>query len=150
MLGWVLPRHLEIIYRINDHLLEEVSARFPGDADRISRMSLIQEGPERRVRMAHLAVTGTAAVNGVAELHSKLLVETTLRDFAELWPDRFHNVTNGVTPRRFLRLANPRLSELISSARGGDAWLRDLNLLAGLEPLAEDASFRESWRAVKR
>ncbi|MEV6492797.1 glycogen/starch/alpha-glucan family phosphorylase, partial [Actinoplanes sp. NPDC051633] len=140
MLGRLLPRHLEIIYLINQHLLEEVSARFPGDADRIRRMSLIQEEPERRVRMANLAVTGTAAVNGVAELHSKLLVETTLRDFAELWPDKFHNVTNGVTPRRFLRLANPQLSELITSALGGDGWLRDLSLLAGLEPLAGDAA----------
>ena len=150
MLGRLLPRHLEIIYLVNQHLLQEVTSRFPGDLDRIRRMSVIQEEPDRRVRMANLAVAGTAAVNGVAELHSRLLVETTLRDFAELWPEKFHNVTNGITPRRFLRLANPPLSELISSALGGDAWLRDLSLLSGLEPLADDASFRQSWRAVKR
>ena len=150
LLGRILPRHLEIIYLINHHLLEEVRERFPGDTDRVRRMSIIQEEPERRVRMANLAVAGTSAVNGVAELHSRLLVETTLHDFAELWPEKFHNVTNGVTPRRFLRIANPSLSELISSALGGDEWLRDLSLLSGLERLADDASFLESWRAVKR
>jgi glycogen phosphorylase len=150
LLERLLPRHLEIIYAINMFFLREVEERFPGDVDRIRRMSLIQEGAERRVRMAHLAVVGTEAVNGVAELHSKLLAETTLRDFAELWPAKFHNVTNGVTPRRFLKIANPRLSDLISEGLGGDGWLRDLDLLSGLEPLAEDASFRERWQAVKR
>jgi starch phosphorylase len=150
LLERLLPRHLEIIYAINMFFLREVEERFPGDVDRIRRMSLIQEGAERRVRMAHLAVVGTEAVNGVAELHSKLLAETTLRDFAELWPAKFHNVTNGVTPRRFLKIANPRLSDLITEGLGGDAWLRDLDLLSGLEPLAGDASFRERWQAVKR
>jgi starch phosphorylase len=150
MLERLLPRHLEIIYLINLHFLEEVRDRFGPDTDRLRRMSIIQEEPDRRVRMAHLAVAGTAAVNGVAELHSQLLAETTLRDFAELWPDRFHNVTNGVTPRRFLRIANPPLSALISEGLGGDGWLRDLDLLAGLEPLADDPAFRQRWRAVKR
>jgi starch phosphorylase len=113
-------------------------------------MSIIQEDPERRVRMAHLAVAGTHAVNGVAELHSKLLTETTLHDFAELWPDKFRNVTNGVTPRRFVRLANPRLADLITAALDSDGWLTDLDQLAGLEPLAGDSAFRESWQAIKR
>ncbi|HEX2807436.1 MAG TPA: glycogen/starch/alpha-glucan phosphorylase [Kineosporiaceae bacterium] len=146
----LLPRHMEIIYSINDAFLHEISAQFPGDVDRMRRLSLIQEAPEARVRMAHLAVVGSFAVNGVAELHSKLLAETTLHDFAELWPKKFHNVTNGVTPRRFLRLANPALSALISSRLGGDEWLSDLDRLAALAPLAEDASFADDWRAVKR
>jgi glycogen phosphorylase len=150
LLERLLPRHLEIIYAINMFFLREVEQRFPGDVDRVRRMSLIQETPERRVRMAHLAVVGTGAVNGVAELHSKLLAETTLLDFAQLWPEKFRNVTNGVTPRRFLKIANPRLSDLITEGLGGDAWLRDLDLLSGLEPLAGDASFRERWQAIKR
>jgi starch phosphorylase len=150
MLGRLLPRHMEIIYAINEGFLAEVGRRFPGDAERIRRMSIIQEDPDRRVRMAHLAVAGTYAVNGVAELHSKLLTETTLHDFAQLWPERFHNVTNGVTPRRFLRLANPALSDLITSALGGPDWLTDLDRLAGLASLADDAAFRQSWRAIKR
>jgi starch phosphorylase len=146
----LLPRHLEIIYRINADFLQEVSARFPGDADRVRRMSLIQEEPERRVRMAHLACVGSQAVNGVAELHTELLMSTVLGDFATMWPDRFRNVTNGVSPRRFVRLANPRLSSLISEGLGTDGWISDLSLLSGLEPLADDASFRQRWRAVKR
>jgi len=149
MLERLLPRHLEIIYLINFTFLREVEQRF-GGGDRIRRMSIIQEEPERRVRMAHLAVVGTQAVNGVAELHSKLLAETTLRDFAELWPERFRNVTNGVSPRRFVRLANPRLAELITEGLGDEGWIDDLDRLAGLEPLADDASFRERWRSIKR
>jgi len=146
----LLPRHLEIIYRINSHFLGEVAARFPEDLSRVRRMSLIQEEPERRVRMAHLAVVGTHAVNGVAELHSQLLTTTVFRDFFDLWPDRFRNVTNGVSPRRFVRLANPSLSALITSGLGGSGWLSDLTLLSGLAPLASDASFRDAWREVKR
>jgi glycogen phosphorylase len=149
MLGRLLPRHMEIIYLINTYFLREVRAQFPDDFDRVRRMSLIQEDHDRRVRMAHLAVVGTAAVNGVAELQSKLLAETILRDFAEMWPGKFRNVTNGVTPRRFLRLANPRLSALISESLGSDAWLTDLDRLAGLEPFADDPAFRERWRAIK-
>ncbi|MDY7086123.1 MAG: glycogen/starch/alpha-glucan phosphorylase [Actinomycetota bacterium] len=150
MLGRLLPRHLEIIYLINEALLAEVRSRFPGDLDRVRRMSLIQEEPQRRVRMANLAVTGTFAVNGVAELHSQLLTSTTFADFAALWPDRFTNVTNGVSPRRFVRLANPGLSTLITSGLGSDAWLRDLSLLSGLAPLADDPAFRERWRTERR
>jgi glycogen phosphorylase len=146
----LLPRHMEIIYLINHFFLSEVALRYPDDVDKQRRLSLIQEEPERRVRMAHLAVVGSSAVNGVAELHTKLLTETTLRDFAELWPDRFRNVTNGVSPRRFLRQANPRLSALIDERLGGDGWLTDLDRLAELAPAADDPAFRERWRAVKR
>jgi starch phosphorylase len=135
---------------INHFFLEEVGARYPGDTDKLRRLSIIQEEPERRVRMAHLAVVGSSAVNGVAELHSKLLAATTLHDFAELWPDRFRNVTNGVTLRRFLRLANPRLSALISAQLGGDGWLTAPEQLARLAPWADDPVLLERWRAVKR
>jgi starch phosphorylase len=116
----------------------------------VGRLSLIEEGAEPRVRMANLAVLGSAAVNGVAELHSRLLAETTLKDFADLWPDRFRNVTNGVTPRRFVRLANPRLSALITSRLGSERWLTDTDLLRRLEPLADDETFRARWRSAKR
>jgi glycogen phosphorylase len=150
MFGRLLPRHMEIVYTLNHGFLQEVRDRFPADEARVGRMSLIEEGPEPRVRMANLAVLGSFAVNGVAGLHSRLLAETTLKDFAQLWPDKFRNVTNGVTPRRFLRLANPRLSALISSRLGGQGWLRDTDLLRGLEPLADDPAFRARWRSVKR
>ncbi|HEX5204577.1 MAG TPA: glycogen/starch/alpha-glucan phosphorylase [Actinoplanes sp.] len=146
----LLPRHLEIIYEINQRLLDEVRSRYPGDIDRVRRMSLIQEAPERRVRMAHLAVAGTSAVNGVAELHSQLLAETTLHDFATMWPGKFRNVTNGVSPRRFLRIANPALSELITSALGDSRWAGDLDRLRGLERFADDPAFLRSWRDIKR
>jgi starch phosphorylase len=146
----LLPRHMEIIYLINHVFLRSVEARFPGNQDIQRELSLIQEEPERRVRMANLAVVGSHAVNGVAELHSKLLAETTLHGFATLWPEKFHNVTNGVTPRRFVRLANPRLSSLISAHLGGDGWLTDLDQLVGLEAVADDPVLRERWRDVKR
>jgi starch phosphorylase len=145
----LLPRHLEIIYEINRRFLDEVRANFPGDDARLSRLSLIDEGGAKSVRMANLATVASQKVNGVAALHSRLLRETVLRDFAELWPGRFTNVTNGVTPRRFLALANPRLSSLITEAVG-EGWLTDLDRLAGLERLAADAVFRERWRVVKR
>ena len=118
LFGRLLPRHLEIIYTLNDSFLKDLRARHLGDEERIARMSLIQEGPEHRVRMANLAALGSFAVNGVAELHSRLLTQTVLRDFADLWPEKFGNVTNGVSPRRFLRLANPRLSGLITARLG--------------------------------
>ncbi|RZU53448.1 starch phosphorylase [Krasilnikovia cinnamomea] len=146
----LLPRHLEIVYAINQTHLDEVESRFPGDGDLRRRLSLIQEEPERRIRMAHLAVVGSHAVNGVAELHSRLLAETTLADFARLWPERFRNVTNGVSPRRFLRLANPRLAALISERLGGEGWLTDLDQLRGLAALAGDSEFQRRWRVVKR
>ena len=143
-----LPRHLEIIYEINQRFLAEVRARFPDDEARVARMSLIGEGGGKRVRMAHLATVGSHAVNGVAALHTELLKESVLRDFYELWPGRFSNKTNGVTPRRFLALANPKLRELIDRAIG-DGWLTHLDELRKLEALADDAAFRAKWRKVK-
>ncbi len=145
----LLPRHLEIIYTINAAFLKEVAARYPGDMDRIARMSIIREGSERRVRMAHLACIGTFSVNGVAALHSHLLREHTLRDFAEMYPQKFNNKTNGVTPRRFMRLANPRLCALID-AQIGEGWLNDLERLAGLEAFVDDREFRQAWRTIKQ
>jgi starch phosphorylase len=145
----LLPRPLEIIYEINRRFLDGVRRVYPGDDARVARMSLIEEGGEKRVRMANLAVVGSHRVNGVAELHSKLLKETVLRDFAELWPDRFCNVTNGVTPRRFLQLSNPALASLLDETIG-EAWITDLGRLEALEPHADDPAFRERWRAVKR
>ena len=150
LFGRLLPRHLEIIYALNRFFLADVRARYPGDEERIARMSLIGEGPERRVRMANLAVAGGFAVNGVAELQSRLLAATTLRDFADMWPEKFRNVTNGVSPRRFLRLANPRLSALITARLGDDRWLTDLDRLAGLQAHAGDEQFRAQWREAKR
>ncbi|MGO9781644.1 MAG: glycogen/starch/alpha-glucan phosphorylase [Streptosporangiaceae bacterium] len=146
----LLPRHLEIIYALNQFFLEDVRARYPGDDERVARMSLIQEEPERRVRMANLAVVGTFAVNGVAGLQSRLLAQTTLRDFADLFPEKFLNQTNGVSPRRFLLLANPRLSGLITARLGDERWLTDLDRLSELEAAADDAKFRAEWREVKR
>ena len=146
LFGAVLPRHLEIIYEINRRFLEEL--KFPNDDARIARLSLIDENKPRAVRMAHLATVGSHAINGVAQLHSELLKQTVLRDFAELWPEKFCNVTNGVTPRRFVALSNPGLTKLIN-ARIGDGWLKDLNQLRELEQLADDSEFQEQWRKVK-
>ena len=149
LFGNLLPRHLEIIYEINRRFLDQVRERFPNDDARINRMSIIQEGDQRTVRMANLGVVGSFAVNGVAELQSRLLRERTLRDFAEMWPEKFQNKTNGVTPRRFMRLGNPRLSELITSTIG-DGWLRDLEQLSKLEDHVDDRAFREEWRDIKQ
>jgi starch phosphorylase len=148
LFGNLLPRHLEIIHEINRRFLDEVRAKFPGDDARLARMSLMDEGGERYVRMANLATVGSHHVNGVAQLHSDLLVKTVMHDFAELWPDKFCNVTNGVTPRRFVAVSNPPLAQLITQ-RIGDGWLRDLDQLRKLEPLAGDDAFRQEWRAVK-
>ena len=148
LFGRLLPRHLEIIYEINRRFLDEVHARFPGDTARLARMSLIDESGERHVRMAHLATVGGHHVNGVARLHSELLRQTVLRDFAELWPEKFLNVTNGVTPRRFVAVSNPPLAQLITR-QIGDGWLRDLGRLRQLETVAADAGFQEQWREVK-
>ncbi|OBG93933.1 glycogen phosphorylase [Mycobacterium sp. E3251] len=144
-----LPRHLEIIYEINRRFLDEVRARFPGDEDRVSRMSLIGENGGKNVRMAHLATVGSHAINGVAALHSELLKSSVLKDFYQMWPERFSNKTNGVTPRRFLALANPGLRELLDRTVG-DGWLTDLGRLRGLEPFVDDAAFRREWRDIKR
>ncbi|HSD59487.1 MAG TPA: glycogen/starch/alpha-glucan family phosphorylase, partial [Burkholderiales bacterium] len=145
----LLPRPLEIIFEINRRFLEEVRRRHPGDEARVARLSLIDEAGDKRVRMANLATVGSHAVNGVAALHSELLKQTVLRDFAELWPDRFHNVTNGVTPRRFLVLSNPGLARLLTEAVG-EGWVTDTSRLRSLEGRAGDAAFQEQWRRVKR
>jgi glycogen phosphorylase len=144
-----LPRHLEIIYEINRRFLDEVSVKFPGDEARLRRMSLIGEDNGKSVRMAHLATVGSHAINGVAALHSELLKQSVLKDFYEMWPERFSNKTNGVTPRRFLALSNPGLRELLDDTIG-DGWLADLNKLRGLEAFVEDPAFQGRWRAVKR
>ncbi len=144
-----LPRHLEIIYEINRRFLDEVSAKFPGDEDRLRRMSIIGEDNGKSVRMAHLATVGSHAINGVAALHSELLKSSVLKDFYEMWPERFSNKTNGVTPRRFLAMSNPGLRELLDDTIG-EGWLTDLAKLRGLEAFADDPAFRIQWREVKR
>jgi glycogen phosphorylase len=148
LLAELLPRHLEIVYEVNRRFLEEVAHRFPGDLERLRRMSLVDESGERYVRMANLACVGSYAVNGVAALHSELLKRTVLRDFYELWPDKFSNKTNGVTPRRFLVVANPGLAGLISG-RIGESWVRDLSQLRNLARFADDREFRFAFRTVK-
>ena len=144
----LIPRHLEIVYEINRRLLDDVRARDGGDADRAARVSLIEEGGERKVRMANLAIVGSHSTNGVAAIHSRLLRANTVRDLAELFPERFNNKTNGVTPRRWLLLANPALACTISSAIG-DKWISDLSELSRLRPLAGDQTFRTAFRAAK-
>jgi starch phosphorylase len=145
----ILPRHLEIIYEINRRFLDDVRGRFPGDEALLRRLSLIDEAGDRAVRMAHLAAAGSHAINGVAALHTALLKQTVLRDFHTVAPEKFFNVTNGVTPRRWLVLSNPRLSTLITG-RIGDRWAADLEgELIRLEPLADDPGFRRDWQAVK-
>jgi starch phosphorylase len=145
----LLPRHLEILYEINRRFLDEVRVRFPGEEERAERVSLIDESGPRYVRMANLACVGTHTVNGVARLHSELLKRDLLRDFSEIWPGKFTNVTNGVTPRRFVALINPGLSALVTRAIG-PGWVANLDELHRLEPMAEDAAFRAEWRTVKR
>jgi starch phosphorylase len=148
MFASLLPRLLEIIYEINARFLAEVSLRWPGDTERLRRMSIIEEGDTPMVRMAYLAIVGSFSVNGVAELHSRLLKEGLFQDFYQLWPHKFNNKTNGVTQRRWLTLCNPALSGLISD-RIGDAWVTKLEELHKLAPHAEDADFRQRWREVK-
>lgn len=146
----MLPRHLEIIHEINRRFLDEVRLRYPEDEDRVARLSLIDESGEKNVRMAHLASVGSYAINGVAALHSDLVKKTILRDFYEFWPDKFHNVTNGVTPRRWMVLSNPGLTEIITS-RIGDRWISHLeDNLGALEKHAEDKDLQKRWQEVKR
>ncbi len=145
----VLPRHLEIIYEVNRRLLDDVRERYPGDIARLMRMSLIEDGPVRQVRMAHLAIVGSHSTNGVSAIHSELLQTQTVPDFAAMFPERFNNKTNGVTPRRWLLLANPGLSAAIREAIG-PRWMADLDELRKLAPLAGDAAFREAVQAAKR
>ena len=152
LLQRTLPRHLEIIYEINARFLDDVRVRFIDDPQRISRMSLIDEGGGdgvRRVRMAHLACVGSMAINGVAKMHTELLKRTVLKDFHEMWPHKFRNKTNGVTPRRFIALANAPLAALLDETIG-EGWLRDLDQLQALEAHVDDARFRERWHGIKR
>lgn len=145
----VLPRHLEIIYDINAHFMDEMRIRYLGDAAKLSRLSLINEGGERYVRMAHLACVGSHAINGVAALHTALLKQDVLADFHELAPERFSNKTNGVTPRRWMALSNPRLTKLASEVIG-EQWIKDLDQLQALESHVDDSAFRAQWRFIKR
>lgn len=151
-LAWfeaLLPRHLEIIYEINRRLLDSVRTRFPGDEGRVQRVSVIEEGPAKHVRMANLAIVGSHSTNGVAAIHSELLRTTTVKDLAEMFSERFSNKTNGVTPRRWLLLANPPLAQVITQAIG-DGWITDLGELSKLKPLADDKGVRDSFRKAKR
>jgi starch phosphorylase len=145
----ILPRHLEIIYEINRRFLDDARRRYPGDEARIARISLIEDGPEDKVRMANLAIVGSHSTNGVAAIHSELLRKTTVKDLAEIFPERFNNKTNGVTPRRWLLLADPALAGLITEAIG-DGWVTDLAQLAKLRPLAEDKPFRDAFYKAER
>jgi starch phosphorylase len=151
-LAWfqtMLPRHLEIIYEINRRLLDAVRARFPGDDGRVRRVSLIEEGPSKHVRMANLAIVGSHSINGVAAIHTELLRTTTVKDLVEMFPERLNNKTNGVTQRRWLLLANPGLANIITEAIG-DSWILDLSRLGNLRALADDSGFRDNFRQAKR
>ena len=145
----VLPRHIQIIYEINRRFLEEVSILFPGDTSRLRDMSIIEESPEKRINMAHLAIVGSHSVNGVSALHSDILAMEMFKHFHEMWPGKFNNKTNGVTQRRWLRLCNQPLSKLIISVIG-DRWVTDLHQLKKLIPLADDSSFRQQWRTARQ
>ena len=145
----LIPRDLEIIYEVNRRLLDEVRLRFPGDDGRVARVSLVEEGSQRKIRMAHLAIVGSHSTNGVAAIHSKLLRTTTVRDLAEMYPERFNNKTNGVTPRRWLLQANPKLASAISDAIG-EGWITNLKELSKLKALADDSGFRGAFLASKR
>jgi glycogen phosphorylase len=145
----LLPRHLELIYEINRRLLDEVQVRYPGDEGRVQRVSLVEEGSQRKIRMANLAIVGSHSTNGVSAVHSKLLRTTTVKDLAEMFPERFNNKTNGVTPRRWLLEANPALAHEITQVIG-DRWVTDLSLLKQLKPFAEDSNARERFLKSKR
>ncbi len=149
LFGRLLPRHLELIYEINQVFLDEVRLRYPSDSSKLARMSLIEEGQEKQVRMAHLACVGSHTVNGVAALHTELIKQELMRDFYELWPEKFQNKTNGVTPRRWLMMSNPKLSNLISE-KIGDGWIKNLDELRRIEPYADDPQFRAQWRQIKQ
>ncbi len=144
----LVPRQLEIIYEINRRLIEDIRERFPGDEGRVERMSLVEDGAERKIRMANLAIVGSHSTNGVAAVHSKLLRTSTVKDFAEMFPERFNNKTNGVTPRRWLLQANPGLANVITEAIG-ERWITDLRELSRLKPLAADSAFRSAFLSSK-
>src|SRR5262249_38158387 len=143
------PRHLQIIYEINRRFLNEVRDRFPEDNERYRRMSIIEEGPEKRVRMANLAIVGSHAVNGVAAMHTEILKNDGFHDFYQMWRDKVSDETNGSSRRRWLKQANPKLSDLISESIG-EGWVTELSQLRQLASLATDAGFAEKWRAAKR
>lgn len=146
----LLPRHLQIIYDINLYFLQKVEKEFPNDREMLARVSIIEESQPKMVRMAYLAIVGSHKVNGVAELHSDLIKTTIFKDFVEIYgPDKFTNVTNGITPRRWLHQANPRLSELIASKTGGNGFLKDLTTLNKIEPFANDPEFKKEWSEIK-
>ena len=149
MLEKLLPRHLQIIYDINHHFLQRVSIAFPGDMQRLNRMSIVEEGDTKQIRMAHLSIVGTHSTNGVAALHTDLLRSRVVPEFAELYPERFNNKTNGITQRRWLLKSNPALSSLITEHIGED-WITDMTRLKKLAPLAEDAAFRKRFEEVKQ
>ncbi|NET49648.1 MAG: glycogen/starch/alpha-glucan phosphorylase [Merismopedia sp. SIO2A8] len=149
LFGTLLPRHLEIIYEINHHFLQEVRIRFLNDDARLQRMSIIDESGDRYIRMAHLACVGSHAINGVAQLHTDLMKKDVLRDFAEMYPEKFTSKTNGVTPRRFMVLSNPRLSNLLIN-KIGDGWIKDLSQLSRLEQFVDDPSVQAEWRTIKQ
>lgn len=148
LLSKLLPRHMQIIYEINDRFLKVIRSNYHNDEQKVQRMSIIDEGGERKVRMAHLATVGSHAVNGVAEIHTRLLKAEVLKDFAELWPQKFYNVTNGVTPRRWLMLCNPKLTFLITE-HIGKSWLKDLDELRKVEKFVDSKSFCDTWREFK-
>lgn len=145
----LLPRLMEIIFEINAHFMAEVSARWPGDGDRMARMSIIEEGDCKQVRMAYLAIVGSFSINGVAQLHSDLLQQGLFKDFYEMWPKKFNNKTNGVTPRRWLAACNPELNDLITETIG-EGWVTDLSQLEKLKPYTEDKKFREKWYEIQQ
>lgn len=149
LIGELLPRHLQIIYEINSRFLESVKSKYPDDADRLRRMSLIEEGNEKQVRMSHLAIVGSHSTNGVAALHTQILKTTVFRDFFELYPDRFNNKTNGITQRRWLKKCNPALSQLISDTIG-EGWLKNLADLKKLMPFTGNKAFCETWQHIKK
>ena len=149
MMERLLPRPLQIIYEINARFMRDVASRYPLDGGRLRRMSIIEEGGEKNVRMAHLAIVGSCSVNGVAKLHSELLRKVVLRDFADYWPAKFNNKTNGITQRRWLLKANPALAQLIT-ATIGEVWITDLDQLRRLETFADDAGFQERFYRAKR
>ncbi len=149
LFGRLLPRHLEIVFEINRRFLDDVRTRHPGDLPRLARLSLIEEGSEKLIRMAHLACVGCHTINGVAKLHTELLQSRVLADFHQLDPDKFVNITNGVTPRRWLLVGNPKLADLLTS-RLGDGWAANLERLTKLETVVDDPEFRDAWRQVKQ
>ena len=146
----MLPRHIEIIYEINHRFLEDVRTWFPDDENLAAELSIIEEGAEKKVRMANLACVGSHAINGVAALHTELLKQDTLKAFAKLWPEKFFNKTNGVTPRRWILLSNPRLAKLVTEKTGSDRWLKQLDEMRVLEKYVDDSDFCQQWREIKR